>query len=110
MLTKFQIFLEKFIKDSVPIGCICGLLGPIAGYSIYFFVQFGKFSGYHFLQYAIKANLLSSVLSLSVLSNLIFFFLFLWLDKEKSAKGVVAATVLYVIAGFIIKFIQVGIE
>lgn len=76
-------------------GGLAGLVGPqIAMYSYYLF-------GYNQLEYSVfidrllYSTLFAPVLSVCVIVNLLFFFIFIWLDKDEGAKGVLFTTILY---------------
>ena len=91
-------------KDSLWLGAVCGMLGPIAGFWIYYFMQFSKYTPLYLLYNAIHGGFLSALLSLSLLANLALFFIFIKIDADRSARGVLLATIIYAFAGFIIKF------
>lgn len=96
--------MQKMSKNSVVFGFICGVLAPILGFWLYYFFKTGGFTHMLFLERIKSMHLLSAVLSLSLLSNLALFFVFLQFKLDNSAKGILLATILYAIAGFIIKF------
>ena len=91
-------------KNSLYTGVAAGILGPFAGFWVYYFLQLRDMPPLLFLIGKGGGDFLSALLSLSLLANLGLFYLFLKLDADQSAKGVLMVTILYAIAGFIIKF------
>ena len=86
--------------DNTWIGFLIGLILPVFGFLIYgwywswkFFRPFSYFVNDVFIQ---TPTFRSSIMSLSLLINLIPFFVFLRTDRYKSARGVIAAVFLYV--------------
>ncbi|NEN22179.1 hypothetical protein G3O08_01510 [Cryomorpha ignava] len=86
--------------DKTAIGFVIGLILPVIGFVIYgvywswkFFRTFSYFVNDVFLG---TPTFRSSILSLSLLINLIPFFIFLKTDRNKSARGVLAAVFVYV--------------
>ena len=86
--------------DKMWIGVLIGLILPVFGFLIYgwywswkFFRPFSYFVNDVFIG---TPTFRSAILSLSLLINLIPFFIFLRTERYKSARGVVAAVFLYV--------------
>ena len=52
-----------------------------------------------------RMGMLSKMLSLSAIPNLLLFFLFIWTDRNLSARGVVFATLLLAFVMLILKFV-----
>lgn len=83
--------LKKF--DHILIGLIPGLILPV----VIMAAILGCYSSFT-LEYIINNPLFSPLvndLKGALLINLALFFLFYWLKKDKSAKGVLLATLLY---------------
>ncbi|MCC7331564.1 MAG: hypothetical protein IT232_03055 [Flavobacteriales bacterium] len=79
--------------DHLSIGLILGLLFPIT--TMYLIL---KLTSNMSLFYIISNPFFSPVIDSlkgSLLINLALFFVFYWLQKDKSARGVVAATLIY---------------
>jgi hypothetical protein len=87
-------------KDSNARGLFFGMLSPVLGFFIYGFYwawKFNKSFGYFFHDIFMGTPAYkSSILSLSLLVNLIPFFIFLRTDRNKSARGVLLAVFIYV--------------
>ena len=95
-------------QDNIRIGILYGLLGPVLGLFIYYFmafytrnVGFTEFLGY-LKQYK---TLLTGVSSISLIANAVLFTIFINTRKDKTAKGVFIATLLYGISVLLIKVI-----
>ena len=87
----FQVNKDKF--DHILIGLIPGLIFPVM--IMYFILSY--YSNFT-LQFIIENPLFSPLvndLKGALLINLGLFFLFYWFKKDKSARGVVFATLVY---------------
>ena len=75
-------------------GLFIGLVAPIVAYVIYvaFYLEGDVIETYKSL---VKINKLSHVISLSVLINLLIFFMNLKTNRELEAKGILLATFIY---------------
>tara|TARA_Y100001968_G_C18749530_1_gene432762 strand:+ start:115 stop:396 length:282 start_codon:yes stop_codon:yes gene_type:complete len=85
-------------------GIIVGLIAPVAAFFVYvaFFTQGGDpIATYYQL---VVIDRLSHAMSLSVLINLLIFFMKLKTNREESARGILFATILYGITIAIISF------
>jgi len=58
-----------------------------------------------FLIYFQKMKMLSKVVSLAAIPNLLLFFLFIWTNRNFSARGVIFATLLLAFVMLILKFV-----
>jgi len=83
-------------NDSFWMGFIIGIVAPIIGFLLYFLGQFShKFLLSDFWEFIVKVKLLSPLISLSLLLNLAVFFIFIWLQWDKAAKGILMGTFFY---------------
>ena len=87
------------------VGLVIGLLVPVIALLIYNRIVFEAFSPQQFLQNMMEKGKLSAVISLGVLPNLLVFFIFIWLDYLYSARGVLAATLVYALLVLITKYL-----
>jgi hypothetical protein len=92
-------------RDSVALGVMLGLLGPVAGFCLYSSMRFGTTDYIAFLKRITEMHLSSAFLSLSLLANLGIFFIFIHYKYDYSARGVLMATIIYAIIGFLLKFL-----
>lgn len=90
--------------DNLPAGLAAGLLLPFVILMIIYKVRFPEASFDEFLQIAVKEKMLAPLLSLCIVPNLGLFFLFLHLEKLKTARGIILATLIYGIPIVIYKF------
>jgi hypothetical protein len=84
--------------DKYPFGIVIGALAPVLGILIYYIlkvdpavISFPQFLGYFFEQKA----LLTAVGSLSLIAKIILFTLFINSQRDKTAIGIFAMTVMY---------------
>ncbi len=80
---------KQFVK-----GLLVGLIAPIVAFVIYvaFYLDADLINTYKSL---VAINKLSHVISLSVLINLLLFFMKLKTNREVAAKGILFATFVY---------------
>jgi hypothetical protein len=81
--------------DSMWIGLAGGLLAPLLLFVIYFSI---RDPGLHIADQVnrmAEANVLAYYVSLCALANLLLFFVFLRMNAERAARGVLGATILY---------------
>ena len=86
-------------------GTIVGVIAPIAAFVVYvaFFTENSDPIGMY--NQLVAMDKLSHALSLSVLINLLLFFMNIKTSRDETARGVLLATILYGITIAIIKFI-----
>jgi len=91
--------------DRFWVGFIPGLIGPLLGI-LFFYVL--KYSDHTFAEYLVlvkQPSVLSPLLSFGAIINLFIFFPFIWNHRYNAARGVIGATILYMIPIVITKFI-----
>ncbi len=96
-----------FKKDNLKLGIIIGLIAPVLAMFVYYFWNFSKtmsMSEYFFLLRRNK-SLLTGVSSISLVANALFFTLYINTHKDKTAKGIFAATMAYGIAVLVYKLV-----
>lgn len=93
-------------KDNLKLGLVLGLLGPILGIVIIYFVKFSAGSFGDFLDLVIHTNrLITSIGSLSLLANAVLFTIYINMHKDDTAKGIFIMTMLYGIAILVLKIV-----
>jgi hypothetical protein len=96
-------FTEKY--DKLSAGLISGLLLPlVTGLIIFAFSSHGR-TLTTYLQRILDANIVAHAITLCVFPNVAVFLLFNRYDMLRSARGVLAMTIIWAISVFIIKFI-----
>ncbi len=91
-------YSNKFVT-----GFILGIICPPFAFYIFCYFKFYDVSVIQLLQSYIKSNVLTHVISLSVLINLPLFFGFIGSNREYSGRGVIGATFVYV---FVVLFLK----
>lgn len=94
--------MERF--DKFLAGFICGLIGPFVGLIIYWQLNFRLMTLTGFLETVTKPSSIAPLISLCLLGNLIFFYLFLNREMMHATRGVIGATLLYGLVMIYFKF------
>ena len=95
--------VEKY--NNLRIGLILGILSPLLGFLVIYGVAFRGLSLSEYVDLLIYNKKLSSIISLSVIPNLLLFFIFIWLNYLYSARGVLASTLIFALVVVLTKFI-----
>ncbi len=84
-------------------GVLAGLIIPVITFMIYVLLFRSGETAMEVWNRFKFLNVSTHVISLSAIPNLLVFFLFLWAGKERSANGVIGATIIYalLVAGII---------
>ena len=90
--------------NKMYVGFVLGLLVPLMALLIFNLEAFGHLSAGEFLQQLISKKKLSAAISLGLIPNLLVFFIFIWLSYLYSARGVLAATLVFAILALITKY------
>jgi hypothetical protein len=91
--------------NALYIGFLSGLLLPIVILMcVYFFTKVGG-SLSMYLRITFEYSILAKLISLAAIPDALLFFVFIWTDKLKSAKGVIFSLFLMCIIVIIIKLI-----
>jgi hypothetical protein len=93
-----------FKKDNLRLGLVLGLVGPLLGLVIVYFIKFPSYNFKDFLEYFMNDNrLITSIGSLSLLANVVLFTLYVNTHKDETAKGIFAVTLIYGIGILVLK-------
>ena len=95
-------------KDHLKFGILLGILGPLLAMIIYYFWVFSRtisFSEYFYVLHTNK-QLLTAISSISLLSNAVLFTIYINTHRDKTAKGIFVATLIYGIAVLVYKLIN----
>lgn len=99
--------MNKRSFDKLWLGLIMGLLLPmISSYAIFKSRFSGEYSFSDFLVVLFRIYSIGKLISISVLSNLLLFFIVIKFDVMKTARGIVVATALYALALMILFMAQ----
>jgi hypothetical protein len=89
------------------IGLIIGLSLPLLfGLLLYQGKYHGDLELLAFLKAMFRLNSLGKLVSVSVLPNLLMFFIAIWTERLLAARGIVIATLLYAIATIVLWFLR----
>lgn len=95
-------------KDNLLLGIILGFLAPILGLLLYYFIVFMprhvSFSDYLLYLRQLK-SLLTGVSSISLIANALLFTVYINTRRDKTAKGVFVATLIYGVLVLLIKLL-----
>ena len=84
--------MEKKSKyDSLQLGLISGVILPLLAMVVIWLVN-SEGSLLNYLKGFQQMNSLAGLISLSTIPNLLLFFIFIWTNRNKSARGVLFAT------------------
>ena len=86
------------------IGLVLGILIPIISFVIVV-VFYLEYNLTYFVNHKVNDNNLPSIISLTLILNLVFFFIKMNANKEEQSRGILLATILYGIVIVTIKFI-----
>jgi hypothetical protein len=84
-------------KDHLKFGILLGILGPMLAMLIYYFTVFSRTISLREYFYVLIHNkqLLTAISSLSLLANAILFTIYINTHRDKTAKGIFVATLIY---------------
>lgn len=90
--------------DSFWWGMIPAVLLPLLLLFLFWLIGSDKSLG-DFLESSWKLRVLSKELSLANIPNLLLFFIYIWTERDRSARGVISAVLLYTFLMLIMKII-----
>lgn len=91
--------------DSLKLGTILGLIVPAMGFVIFYILSFSKVPFSYYVRHSIEITVMSKILSLTLLPNLLVFFLYLRKNYYLTARGILLSTILWTAAVVVIKFL-----
>ena len=91
-------------KDNLKLGLVLGLVGPVLGLIVVYFLKFSSYNFLEFLDYFFNTRgLITSVGVLCLLANAVLFTIYINTHRDNTAKGIFVTTLVYGIAILIIK-------
>jgi hypothetical protein len=91
-------------KDNLRLGLALGLLGPLLGLVVVYFIKFPSFTFKDFLDNFMHDNrMITSIGSLSLLANAVLFTLYVNTGRDNTAKGIFIITLIYGIGILVLK-------
>ena len=91
--------------NSTTFGLVAGLLVPLLALLVFYLFSSTEMSFSEFVTFIVSRKKLSSLISLSVVPDLLVFFIFIWLNYLYSARGVLAAVFLFALIVVLTKFL-----
>jgi len=95
---------RKLQFNSVALGLFTGLVAPVLTLLIVWALR-ESVSFFEFISQMQTIHMLAKLLSLCAIPNLLFFFIYIWLNKLFSSRGVLFATIMYGLVIIILKLI-----
>ncbi|HTQ27899.1 MAG TPA: hypothetical protein VMI35_07215 [Puia sp.] len=97
-----------FKKDNLKFGIVIGLIAPLLAMVIYYYWNFSRAMSISEYLYLLRTNktLLTGVSSISLVANALFFTIYINTHRDKTARGIFVATLLYGIAVLVYKLIN----
>lgn len=98
-----------FKKDNLRFGILLGFIGPVIGLIIYYFLSFysNGIGFVEFLGYLKQYRaLLTGVSSISLVANAVIFTIYINSHRDKTAKGIFLATMIYGVAVLVLKLVR----
>lgn len=98
-----------FRKDNLKFGILLGFIAPILGLFIYYFIAFYslKVGFFEFLGYLKQyKSMLTGVSSVALVANAVIFTIYINSYKDKTARGIFVATIVYGIAVLLLRIIR----
>jgi hypothetical protein len=96
-----------FKKDNLRLGLVLGLLGPVVGLIVIYFLKFSSFDFTDFLDQFIHSNkLITSIGALCLLANAVLFTIYINTHRDTTAKGIFLITVIYGIGILVLKILN----
>jgi len=96
-------------RDNLKLGLILGLIGPILGLVLVYFVHpdLKSLSFSEFIDHFLNSNrMITSIGSLSLLANVILFTIYINTHRDNTAKGIFLITLIYGIIILVLKILN----
>jgi len=91
-------------RDNIKLGLVMGLIGPLLGLIVVYYLKYTHLKFFEFLDYFIHdRSLITSVGSLSLLANVVLFTIYVNTNRDSTAKGIFIVTMMYGIAILVLK-------
>ena len=92
-------------RDNLKTGVLLGLVAPFLGVMSFYYVKF--FPAFSFTEYCRalmeSKSLLTAVSTISLMANVILFYIYTNRRTDKTAMGIFATTCLYIVAVLLFK-------
>ncbi len=91
--------------NTITFGLISGMLVPLLALVIFYLISSPDTAFPEFVEFIISRKKISSLISLSIVPDLLVFFIFIWLNYLYSARGVLVAVFLFALIMVLTKFL-----
>ena len=97
-----------FKKDTLKFGILLGILGPLLAMIVYYFCVFSGTISIREYVYVLHTNLqlLTAISSISLLANAVLFTVYINTHRDKTAKGIFVATLIYGVFVLVYKLVH----
>ena len=93
-----------FKRNNLKLGLVLGLIGPVLGLVVVYFIQFSSISFGDFLSSFFNDHkLITSIGSLSLLANVVLFTIYVNTHRDLTARGIFIVTLIYGIGILLLK-------
>ena len=95
-------------KDNLKLGILLGILGPLLAMVIYYLWVFSRTISFREYFYVLHTNiqLLTAISSISLLANAVLFTIYINTHRDKTARGIFVATLIYGVFVLIYKLVH----
>jgi len=94
---------RKVKYDQLVTGLLPGLVVPVFTFIIAWMIL-SEQDLMDYIESARRINRMSSLISLSALPNLLLFFVFIWMNMYRAARGVIFSTLILALVMLVFKF------
>jgi len=95
-----------FKKDNIKFGLFLGFIAPLISMVIYYFVRFSEFSVADVLELMSREkNQITAIIIPCLVLNIGLFTFYVNTQRDKTAKGIFAVTLVYAIGSLLVKFV-----
>lgn len=91
--------------NSLKLGLSLGMIVPVFTFAILYFIRHDYMTFSDFIHYIILRNIYIQVVTMSIVPNVLLFFLFVRNGYLSSARGTLIATALFTAIIFLLRFI-----
>ncbi len=96
-----------FTRDNLKLGLVLGLIGPVIGLVVVYFIKYPSIDFTEFFDQFIHSNkMITSIGALCLLANAILFTVYINTHRDNTAKGIFLTTVIYGIAILVLKILN----
>ncbi|MDR1225365.1 MAG: hypothetical protein LBK47_00515 [Prevotellaceae bacterium] len=92
-------------RSKVVLGTLVGLVVPVITFFIFYRTSYAHTSFESYVRLLMFRSMISKVLAITALPNLLVFYLFLWLNKDLIARGVVVGTIMVALVVAVLYFV-----